>query len=138
MEVAVRCRWCLVWHHHKLTAPPNFIDYYQSRCYARPHWYDRGRWVEPTSTPQARVYGDAWCVRQREARLLAAGKPTASIRRRQATAPELEPLPPRMVWPEGGRVKRPRLTVREKWPTWDDDEDQGAGLSARGRPAALE
>ena len=126
MEVAVHCRWCLAWHHHGLTAPPNVLDYYSSHCYARPTHYDRGYWIEPTSTPQARVYDLARRARPWEARLLAAGKTTPSIQRRQA-APGPRPLPPPVDWSKYQRERRRRPTPPQwptEYPTFPEPEDE--------------
>ncbi|MCX4612112.1 hypothetical protein [Streptomyces mirabilis] len=126
MEVAVHCRWCLAWHHHKLTAPPNVVDYYEAHCYARPDWYDRGYWIQPCETSRARVFGMGKRARGWEARLLAAGETTPSIQRRQA-APGPRPLPPPVDWSKYQRERRPRPTANQwpmSYPTFPEDEDE--------------
>ncbi|MET7477636.1 hypothetical protein ABZT17_25160 [Streptomyces sp. NPDC005648] len=116
MEVAVWCKHCLAWHHHRLVGPPNVLSYYEAHCYARPNWHDRGYWIEPTSTRMAEVFKESKRARVWEARRLAAGKTHPSIRRKQA-APEPQPLPRPPEKPTKTPRKPRRKAYGPRWPT---------------------
>jgi hypothetical protein len=115
MEVAVYCRFCLVWHHHKLIGPPTVVSYFEGRCYARPEWHDRGYWVEPTSTLWRRVRRQVSYASPAQARALAAGRVSGTVRQKQ-----LLPEPRPQVRPSRPPAA-PRKTRRDpygpQWPT---------------------
>ncbi|MER6221387.1 hypothetical protein ABT189_12520 [Streptomyces sp900105755] len=125
MEVAVHCQYCIAWHHHALAAPPNYMDYYQAHCYARPVFYDRVYWIRPTETSMHRVYKQSRLVRPHVVRLLVAGKTTPTIQRKQAVRSP-RPLPPITDWAEFRRGKLPPPAPSQwptSYPTFPEDEE---------------
>ncbi|MFD7998482.1 hypothetical protein [Streptomyces mirabilis] len=122
-SLVVYCRYCLTWHHHRLTSPPGTVDYYEAHCYARPDWYSRGYWVEVTDTPWRRVRDRVRRASPAQARLLAAGKVTEAIRRKQL-CPEFRPLGPLPSEPPPAPPGAPRKTRKPAGPRWPESYPQ--------------
>ncbi|MER6329251.1 hypothetical protein ABT298_07915 [Streptomyces sp. NPDC001034] len=125
-EMAVWCRWCLAWHHHRSGAPPTVVAHYEAHCYARPTYYDRGYWVEVTTTPWTKVREWARGT-PGQARVLASGRVTEAIRQKQLR-PEPQPIARPSRRPESPRkpYRYPHRPARwpESYPTFPEEGER--------------
>lgn len=117
-RLVVHCRFCLTWHHHRLTSPPGTVDYHEAHCYARPDWYSRGFWIEVTDTSWRRVRERGRYASPAQARALAAGRVSEAVRQKQLH-PELRPLGPLPPEPPSRPPEAPRKTRKKpSGPSW--------------------